>query len=110
MAYASPPELPVQSIFSQTREEVSQMITRPKNQIELAKNLKFILDHDLELKDDFYTESSLIDAFNLDEVVIDKTDDENGDIRVSVISAGSWQFFRNQRTRAVQSLCQALIY
>ncbi|HEV7833768.1 MAG TPA: hypothetical protein VGP09_10370 [Caballeronia sp.] len=86
MAYALPPELLVQSVFPQTREEVSQMIIRPKNQIELAKNLKFILDHDLELKDDFYTESSLIDAFNLDEVIIDKTDNENGDIRVSVIS------------------------
>jgi hypothetical protein len=87
LVYATLPGSPVQSVFTQTCEEVSQMIVRPKNQMDLAKNIKYIFDHDLELKDDFYTESGLIDAFNLDEVVINKIDDKNGDIRVSVISS-----------------------
>jgi hypothetical protein len=86
LAYASPPELPVPSVLPQTREEVSQMIVRPKNQIELAKNLKFIVDHDLELKDEFYTEATLKDVFNFDAMVINKSEDDNGDRRILVLA------------------------
>jgi hypothetical protein len=86
MAYASPPELTAQSGFSHIHEKVSQMIVRPRNQIELAKNIKYIFDHDLELQDEFYTETSLKDAFNFDKVIIDSTDNANGDRRISVLA------------------------
>jgi hypothetical protein len=86
LAIALPPELTVQSRFSQAREEVSQMIVRPKNKMELAKNLKFIVDHDLELNDDFYTEATLKDAFNFDNAIIDSTSNANGDRRISVLA------------------------
>jgi hypothetical protein len=86
LVYASPPELTAQSAFPQTHEEVSQMIVRPKNQIELAKNLKFIVDHDLELNDEFYTEATLKDVFNFDAMVINKSEDDNGDRRILVLA------------------------
>ena len=86
LTFASPPELTVQSGFSHIHEEVSQMIVKPKNQMELAKNLKYIFDHDLELQDEFYTETSLKDAFNFDKVVIDSTSNANGDHRISVLA------------------------
>ena len=84
LAYASPPVPPA---FPQPREVVSEMIVRPKNQIELAKNLKFILDHDLELRDEFYTEANLKDSFNLDSVLIDDDDIGNGNRKISVVSS-----------------------
>jgi hypothetical protein len=86
LAFALPPELTVQSGFSHIHEEVSQMIVRPKDQIELAKNIKYIFDHDLELQDEFYTETSLKDAFNFDKVIIDSTNNANGDRRISVLA------------------------
>jgi hypothetical protein len=87
LAYASPPELPVPSALPQAREEISQMIVRPKHQMELAKNIKFILDQDLELDDAFYTEANLKDFFNLDSVLIDDDDIGNGNRKISVVSS-----------------------
>ena len=48
------------------------MISRPKTPVEFARNLKFILDHDLLLQDEFYTEANLKDIFNLEEVDVFK--------------------------------------
>jgi hypothetical protein len=88
LVYATPSESPVQSVFPQIHEEVSQMIVRPKNKIELAKNLKYIFDHDLQLQDEFYTEASLKDVFNFDAMVINKSEDDNGDRRILVLANG----------------------
>jgi hypothetical protein len=86
LAYATPPESPARSVFPRIHEEVSQMIVRPKNQMELVKNLKYIFDHDLELQDEFYTEISLKDAFNFDKVIIDSANNANGDRRISAMA------------------------
>jgi hypothetical protein len=63
------------------------MIVRPKNQLELAQNLKYIFDHDLVLQDEFYTEASLKDLFGLD--AIRRSDDAttSGDGNISIVSS-----------------------
>ncbi|SAL74794.1 hypothetical protein AWB67_04661 [Caballeronia terrestris] len=71
LAFAQPAAPPLeQSSSPQVGEKVSHMISRPTTAIEYAKNLKFIIDHDLLLQDDFYTEANLKDVFNLEEVSI----------------------------------------
>ncbi|MGU7780703.1 hypothetical protein [Burkholderia sp. PU8-34] len=76
-----------QSVPPQGGEEVTQMISRPKTPIEFVRNLKVIFDHDLLLRDDFYTDASLKNAFNLEDTGVIRTDEENGDRRISVISS-----------------------
>lgn len=55
-------------------EEKSQIISRPKLAVEFARNLKYIFDHDLLLRDDFYSEDNLKIIFNLSEIKINKDD------------------------------------
>ncbi len=71
LALAQPADPPQeQSGSPQMGEKMSHMISRPKTAIEYARNLKFIFDRDLLLRDDFYVEANLKDSFNLDEVSI----------------------------------------
>lgn len=76
-----------QSVSPQGGKEVEKMISRPKTPIEFVKNLKVIFDRDLLLRDDFYTDTSLRSAFSLEDTGVIRTDEENGDRRISVISS-----------------------
>jgi hypothetical protein len=66
----------VEFVSPQAAEEANQMISRPKTPVDFVRNLKFIFDNDLLLKDEFFSEANLKDVFNLDEVwvSIDSTD------------------------------------
>jgi hypothetical protein len=50
--------------------EVTHMVEKPKLPIELAINLKYIFDHDLLLRNDFYTRESLQNFFNVVDVSV----------------------------------------
>ncbi|WP_175693756.1 hypothetical protein [Burkholderia ambifaria] len=76
-----------QSVSPQGGKEATKMISRPKTPIEFVRNLKVIFDHDLLLRDDFYTDASLKNAFNLEDTGVIRTDEEKGDRRISVISS-----------------------
>ncbi|APR39671.1 hypothetical protein [Paraburkholderia sp. SOS3] len=101
---AAPPEVPAstasglkyveaaspsttQSVPSNTSEEVSQMISRPKTPVEFVRNLKFIFDHDLLLNDDFYSEANLKNVFSLESAHVTRTVEQNGDGRISISSS-----------------------
>ncbi|QYD71859.1 hypothetical protein KZJ38_33380 [Paraburkholderia edwinii] len=96
---ATPPEVPAstasglkyveaasspttQSVPPHTSEEVSQMISRPKTPIDFVRNFKFIFDHDLLLKDEFFSEENLKNFFNLNEVKVN-TDPVGADRNIS---------------------------
>src|SRR5882757_7786202 len=87
LVHAASLELPGQSVSPHHSEEVSQMIVRPKNQLELAKNLKYIFDNDLVLQDEFYTEASLRDLFGLDAIRRNDDATTSGDSNISIVSS-----------------------
>jgi hypothetical protein len=62
--------------------DVNRLIPRPKKPIEFAININYIFDHDLLLKDTFYSEKNLKDVFDLRNVFI--ANDKDG---ISVISS-----------------------
>jgi hypothetical protein len=71
LSYAQPTHIETPYINApQAGMEVTQIISRPKLPIEFAKNLKYIFDHNLLLRDDFYSEANLKDIFNLNEISI----------------------------------------
>jgi hypothetical protein len=72
-AQSSPPS--VRPISPEAGEEANEIVSRPKTPVEFARNLQVIFDHDLLLQDDFYTEASLKNVFNLAEVRISGGDD-----------------------------------
>jgi len=75
-----------QSVSQKGGEGVTQMISRPKNPIEFAENLKVIFDGNLLLQDAFYTDANLKDVFNLEEVSI-FDDAESGERQISIMAS-----------------------
>jgi hypothetical protein len=51
---------------------VTELIPRPVLPIEFVKNIRYIFDHDLLLRDDFFDENNLKETFNLSEAAITK--------------------------------------
>jgi hypothetical protein len=106
LRYATPEELhhppaDIPPIFYSTApqayKKVDEMISRPKTTVEFVRNLKVIFDQDLLLQDQFYSEENLKNVFSLDEVFIDKSND-NGEEKISIIASVSDSVFPRIKT------------
>lgn len=86
LVYAQPAHIQAQHVNApQAGTEVTQMISRPKLPVEIVINLKYLFDHDLLIRDDFYSEATVKKMFNAEEVTVLHGNDDAGR-RVSVTS------------------------
>jgi hypothetical protein len=84
LSYAQPTHIQAQHVNApQAGMEVTQMISRPKLPVEIVINLKYIFDHDLLLKDDFYSEARVEEIFSADAVQAINSE-EDAEKRISV--------------------------
>lgn len=87
LVFAIPRELAIRANNLNLYHEKSKMIVKPKNQMELVKNVKFILENNLLLRDSFYEEKNIKDFFGLSSVYLNIEKTASDDKRILMISS-----------------------
>lgn len=100
LSYAQPAHIQAQHVNPPRASiEVTQMISDPTLPDEMVSNLKYTLDHDLLMQDDFYSESNVKTMFSAEEVTVLHSNDDTGQ-RVSVTSNSFDSIFPRRKASA----------
>jgi hypothetical protein len=95
LSYAQPVHIEMlNSDNAKIGDKESQVVSKPKSPIEFVQNFKYIFDHDLLLKDNFYLEENIKNIFNLKIVKINKKDEE-----ILILSNDFSDVFRREKTQ-----------